>query len=278
MGRELYQLIAIDKNNNQYVIELNNENKNNKGILEFIDFGTVRFRDEKHLTEYLYSKGKIPTKDVKIFIKYKHNGDKYLPIIYNDPDLKFYLSLDEAGKIDHVERFFRLIQIEFEKLKFYNFFLTENSCNSKEVNNGNYINNKLFYDLIAFYDEYIKYKRYGQERTNFQRSIIKELSNYKQFRTMYQFYKSYFQNYKINVEVDEREFSQVIHDNKGQQINDGNIFNDNVEDFPEIPDDILNAYKANGMDGVYGIVDLDNLAALGIENLDSFESKGKKIK
>ena len=56
--RELYQLVAI-KDGNESVIELKNNNKNNKGTLEFIDSGTTRFQSKEHLAWYLNKEGKI---------------------------------------------------------------------------------------------------------------------------------------------------------------------------------------------------------------------------
>ena len=272
MGRELYQLVAIDKNNNQYVIELNNENVKNKSNLEFIDRGTARFRDEKHLAEYLYQKGKIPTTDVAFSIKYRHNGDKYLPVIYNDRELRLYLGLDELGKYDHIVRLFVLTHMEFSKLNFLNFFITENKHNSNQANNGNYLNDKLFFDLINYYDTYVKNENSNEGKANLQFSILTQLSNYKQFRTLYQFHKSYSQNFK-NIE------EEVTY--KTSQNNTCNFNNDSkdviksetiysyYENLPNIPDDIRHAYETNGMDGVYGIVDLDDLEAKGIVDIDN---------
>ena len=45
--RELYQLVAIS-NGIEYVVELKNDNKNNRGSLELIDSGTTRFQNERH--------------------------------------------------------------------------------------------------------------------------------------------------------------------------------------------------------------------------------------
>ena len=240
MGRELYQLVAIDKNNNQYVIELNNLNKKNRGSLEFIDSGTVRFANEQHLANYLHKKGKIPTKDVNFFIKYKHNGDKYLPVIYNDRDLFLFLGFNDSAKYDYILRFFRLIEIEFSKRYFYDFFVSENKTNSNQSNNGNFLNNKLFFDLLSYYDTYIRTQNYESSRVDLQYSILSELFNYKQFRTMHQFYKTY-----------------AIESMNTEKMPD-------YENLPDVPDDIRHAYETNGMDCVYGIVDRDYLESKGI--------------
>lgn len=266
MGRELYQLVAIDKNNNQYVVELNNENKKNKGSLEFIDYGTVHFANEQHLAEYLHKKGTIPTTNVNFFIKYKHNGDKMLPVIYNDRDLYIYLGVDEAGRYNEILRFFSLIQIEFEKLNFYNFFLKQNKYNSNQINNGNCLNNKLFFDLIQYYDTYIKNKNYGEGKVDLQYSILTELSKYKQFRTMHHFYQSYIEINKAKEDMAaEQEF-----------LNTNN--NIEYEKLVDIPDDIRHAYETNGMDDVYSIVDLDDLVAKGIANLDELGLNDRRIR
>ena len=240
MAHELYQLVAIDKNNNQYIIELKNENKNNKSILEFIDRGTVRFLNEKHLAEFLYNKGKIPTKDVTFLIKYKHNGDKYLPVIYNDRDLYLYLGFNDSAKYDHILRFFRLIEMEFSKRYFYDFFVSEIKYNRDQQNNGEYLNNKLFLDLINYYNSYICTGNIDNDKVELQYSILNELFNYKQFRTIHNFYKSYVENSKENINMTD------------------------YENIPDIPNDIKYVYDTNGMDGVYGIADLDDLQAKGI--------------
>lgn len=268
MGRELYQLVAIDKNKNQYIIELNNENDKNKGNLEFIDKGTIRFVNEQQLAEYLYRKQKIPTTEVNFFIKYKHNGDKYIPVIYNDKNLQMFLSSNETKRYDYILNFFRLMEIEFSKQYFYDFFVSENKDNSNKTNNGNYLNNKLFFDLLSYYDVYIQSENYESSRVDLQYSILNELFNYKQFRTLYQFYKLYVQNFKENIEsvVDDKPQINVDHNSNGlnDTLNGTNIFNEYYKNSSDISDEIRHAYETEGMDGVYGIVDLDDLDAKGL--------------
>ena len=53
MVGELYQLVAIDKEGHEQVIKLNNENKNSKGFLFYIDSGTTYMKNHQSLVDYL---------------------------------------------------------------------------------------------------------------------------------------------------------------------------------------------------------------------------------
>ena len=118
--RELYQLVAIS-NGIEYVVELKNDNKNNRGSLELIDSGTTRFQNERHLAQYLYDTGKIPTTDVRFAIKYRYDGNKYMPVIFNDREL-FAISKNVGNNDiynDYVFFFLKKLEAELNNPMFY---------------------------------------------------------------------------------------------------------------------------------------------------------------
>ena len=251
MERELYQLVAITKNNMEYVVELKNENKKNRGKLEFIDNGTTRFKNEESLAEYLYNAGKIPTKEVIFAIKYNNKGAKYLPLIFNDKELT-YVSKNVANDDvfpDYVFHFLKLLEVSLSDPVFYNYLIRINSRNEREVRNGNYINQKLITSIIEYYNTYIKTNNIDENRADLQYSILKELYNYKQLRTLRMFYL----NYK-NIIKKENDIIPAKDVNKT-----------NIEEMPDIPEDLDYAYKNGGMDEVYNIADLDDLISSGVK-------------
>lgn len=251
MERELYQLVAITNNNMEYVVELNNENKNNRGKLEFIDSGTARFKDQESLAKYLYNAGKIPTTEVSFAIKYNNKGPKYLPVIFSDKELAYVSKNvgDNDVYNDYVFHFLKLLEISLSDQVFYNYLIRINSRNEREARNGNYINQKLITSIIEYYNTYIKTNNIDANKADLQYSILKELYNYKQLRTIRMFYL----NYK-NVMKKENDIIPTKDVNKT-----------NIEEMPDIPEDIDYAYKNGGMDEVYSIADLDDLIANGVK-------------
>ena len=255
MERGLYQLVAISNNGIEYVIELNNENKNNKSKLEFIDSGTTRFKDSMHLANYLYNNGKLPTKDVSFAIKYKHNVEKYIPLVFNDKRL-YALSKNKPESDfyqDYIFYLFKSIQIELNH-GFYNYLISVNNKNSRQKSNGNYLNSKLLTDISMLYNNYIKINNQSNSKLEFVHSIVKELFNYKQLRTMHIMYIDYcnskHKKQEYNIEA-------KINSTKGITFPD--------YEYVEIPENINYTYEKDGMDGVYGIADLDDLEKLGIK-------------
>lgn len=251
MQRELYQLVAITNNNMEYVVELINQNKNNRGKLEFIDSGTTRFSDETDLAQYLFNKGKIPTTNVKFAIKYNNKGPKYLPIIFADKELT-YISKnvgDNDNFYDYVFHFLKLLEVTLSEPGFYNYLIRINSKNEKEFANGNYINQKLITSIIEYYNTYIRTNNIDANKADLQYSILKELYSYKQLRTLRMFYL----NYKNIMQKE----NNVVY---AKEVNKTNI-----QDMPDIPDDISDAYRNGNMDEVYSIADLDDLISGGIK-------------
>lgn len=254
MGRELYQLVAITKNNIEYIIELNNKNKNNRGSLSFIDSGTTCFQNERQLSEYLFNKGKIPTKDVKFAIKYSRDGVKYLPAAFNDNELYNISKNTEQEEIfsDYAVKLYMKVEAELYNKDFYEYLMILNDRNSKEKKNGNYLNDHLIKCISDFYEVFVKLNEAESEKADFRYLIIKEMTNYKQLRTLYIFYQIYMNEYiKNNNASNSHEVtfeSLLTRENKRES---------------DIPDELQNAYEKYGMDEVYATYDLDDLVSKG---------------
>lgn len=251
MERELYQLVAITNNNMEYVVELKNENKNNRGKLEFIDSGTTRLPDEASLANYLYSEGKIPTTNVVFAIKYNNKGPKYLPLIFADKELTYVSKNvgDNSTYHDYIFHFLKLLEASLSQPGFYDYLIRINAKNEREIGNGNYANQKLITSIIEYYNVYIRTHNIDANKADLQYSILKELFSYKQLRTLRMFYF----NYKKTMQKE----NEVI---ATKEVNKTNI-----EDMPDIPDGIANAYRDGGMDEVYSIADLDDLISSGVK-------------
>lgn len=252
MARELYQLVAFSSGI-EYVIDLNNDNKNNRGSLEFIDSGTSRFPSEKKLAEYLYENGKIPTKNVKFAIKYMHEGPKYLPVVINDLQIAALTNSDNQKlkemallqnmEVDFGQYVFRLvarIETEMFNKEFYKTLLSINSKSKKRYRSGNYLNSKLMRALNEYFTAFVLPNDDYSNRTEIRLEILNELYSYKQLRTMHLFYNEYILKHK------EKEDNIVI----GVP---------NYEELPDIPDYIASAYRYGGLDEVYSVADLDDL-------------------
>lgn len=257
MGRELYQLVAIDKNNNEYIIELNNENKNNKGSLSVLDSGTTYFENENHLAKYLFAKEKIPTEDVRFAIKYNYKGSRYLPVIYNDVDLNRISKKadNEEVFIQYVLNLYRKIEEQLYDRDFYEHLIIINDANSQEPNNGNYLQERLMQSIIRFYDTFIKINESELEKEYFRKEIIRQMSTYKQFRTLYMYYQAYINPYvKENNANEELKHHKTTFETLAKKESERNF---------DIPDELLDVYEKYGMDGVYSITDVDEIISKG---------------
>lgn len=249
MGRELYQLVAITTNNMEYIVELKNENKNNRGYLNFIDSGTARFESERSLATYLYEQGKIPTTDVRFAVKYNHEGPKYLPIILNDRELAYVAKSDSNTHQDYIFYFLKLLEAELHDPAFYRYVVKNTTKNAKESRNGNHINIRLLHSISEYYDTFVKTNDNESNKAEIQYDILEELFSYKQLRTLRMLYYGY-RNQMIKEEI----MSATEQEEKVD-----------YENMVEIPDDIANAYKHGGMDEVYSITDLDNIESKRIK-------------
>lgn len=252
---ELYQLVAFDKNDIEYVIELNNVNKNNKGTLEFIDSGTVRFRNTENLAEHLFNEGKIPTKDVIFSIKYRHNGARYLPVIYNDRELyNVFTSKELDAFIIFRDAVLKRLEAALSKKSFYKYFIEKNYYNTKVKTNGHFIDMKLAKDINEYYSEYIMTGDIDSNRSLLQYKILQELQNYKQLRTIYMYYNEYMRNEK-----------EIVQSQLFEKYGMESPIPEDYEHIPDIPSDIYEAYVNGGMDEVYSIVDGDDIFDKGIK-------------
>lgn len=247
--KELYQLVAIDKNNNEYIIELNNVNKKNKGTLSYIDYGTSYFKDSESLAIYLFEKGKIPTKDVQFYIKYNFKEEKRLSVLYNEQELRKILKDDIISFRRLGKEIFEQFILFFEDHFFCNYFFNL-SYKERGLNKSDKINNKLYNYITEYYNLFLsKGKLEVNDSESFQYKLLledkifDELCQYKQIRTMIILVKRYKLLKQINIEL---EYSSL---------------NSSDLDEYEIPEEIDSAYKNGGMDEVYGIVDLDDLEA-----------------
>lgn len=247
MGNELYQLVAIDKFNNEYVIELNNDNKNNKGSLSFIDYGTSTFKNKEALATYLYNNKKIPTEEVYFSIRYYRNGPKYLPLIYDDKILKSVSKdIDNDRYNDFVFYVLKQLEVQLTNRVFFRYITTKNIENVKEDSNGNHLNQKLIDSIIEYYNVFIRNENIDSNRAELQYAILSEIFNYKQLRTLYMFMEEY------SKKIDQIEVKYEKPNKK------------DTDDIPFIPPDIDYAYKQGGMDEVYSTFDLDDLENQGI--------------
>ena len=257
MGRELYQLVAIDKDNNEYIIELNNENKNNKGSLSVLDSGTTYFESENHLAKYLFAKGKIPTEAVRFAIKYNYKGSRYLPVIYNDVDLNRISKKADNEEVfmQYVLNLYRKIEEQLYDRQFYEYLIIVNDTNSQEPNNGNYLQERLMQSIIRFYDTFIKINESESEKEYFRKEIIRQMSTYKQFRTLYMYYQTYMNPHNIKENnVNEEKHHEVTFETLAKKESERNS---------EIPDELFDVYEKYGMDGVYSITDADEIISKG---------------
>lgn len=257
MGRELYQLVAIDKHNKEYIIELNNQNQNNKGSLNLLDSGTTYFQSEKHLANYLFRKGKIPTVDVRFAIKYNYKGSRYLPVIYNDIDLNRIsenADNEEIFKYD-VLNLYRKIEEKLHDRDFYEYLIVVNDTNCDEAKNGNYLQERLMLAIIRYYETFIKIKESESEKEFFKNEIIRQMSSYKQFRTLYMYYQTY-----MNSRVKE---NNLFVEDKNNQPTFETLTKSESEKNSEIPEELLEIYRKYGMDGIYSILDVDDVISKG---------------
>lgn len=190
MGKELYQLVAKDKLGNEVIIELNNSNKKNKGSLELIDSGTTLFENKYSLSNYLFKKGKIKDIEVDFMIKYFHNGERYLPVIFNDKRLRG-ITKDETIKNDAIYIYLKHLEALLYSKGFYNYIISLNEKNNKQKTNGNYLNQKIINSIIEYYNLYVRTNDIDSNKYEIQMVLLKELYNYKQFRTLYLFVEEY---------------------------------------------------------------------------------------
>jgi hypothetical protein len=259
MSVERYQLVSIDENNDEVVIELNNENKNNRSTLSFIDSGTAYMQSEEDLIKYLIKEKKIINQNVKFAIKYNLNGARYLPIIFNDPEFRFVaLNAEDEKKLKEYARF--LIDKIDSELCNSNFYSNMSELNIEffsQISNGNYLDKHVVEKLRRYYEAYgiMREDRYYREM--FKKDLVSSLKSYKTIRTLYIFYKIHLNcksNNKSVLENTEYDIPQML--KYPYQIKQD-------KDRIEVPEELKKAYDNNGMDGVWAIADSEEIITGG---------------
>lgn len=254
MSGELYQLVALDKNGKEHVIELNNDNKNDKGLLSFIDSGTTYMKNEQTLINYLIRKGKLNDPNVTFVIKYNNRGVRYLPVIYNEPGLR-QIALkcnDENLLRSYAKYFVDLIENDLCNYNFYNYIVELNEEIFSQVSNGSYLDDKVLDEFRKFYEAYGIARDDLVLKEQYKHKLATKLNSYKKIRTIYIYYKMYLDS-KLN---------------KGNNYDIPDMLKyllpqENVEFNPDIPEELKKAYEQNGMDGVWTVTDLDDIEDKG---------------
>lgn len=258
MSGELYQLVAIDETGKEQVIKLNNDNKNDKGLLSFIDSGTTYMENEQALIEHLIKQGKLDNPNVKFVIKYTNRGIKYLPVIFNDPEFRFVsLNAEDKTKLKHYASYLiNKIDFIFCNSDFYSNILILNSEIFSEISNGNYLDKHFLNKLRKYYEAYGIIKEEFSCKEDYKKELADGLKTYKSIRTLYIFYKIHLSS----------------------KLNNKNILESNEYDIPpklkyvifeefqenkEIPEEIQKAYDRDNMDGVWAIADAEDIVDKG---------------
>lgn len=201
MSHGIYQLVAINPQGKEYVIELNNDNKNNRSSLDFIDSGTSRFAKEQDVIDYLVFKQKIPKEELNLKIRYARNKQmRYMPLIYaNNEITQVAKNIDDIGKYNNfVYAFLKRIETEmFSNNDFFYFIKSLNERYENEKDSGNYLNNKVMGLLTEYFYTYVKPYNIEADKSEIQYDLLKQFYNYKTLRTLYTYHIEYL-NYKQN--------------------------------------------------------------------------------
>lgn len=255
MNGELYQLVAIYENGIEQVIELKNDNKNNKGLLSFIDSGTAYMSDENKLKEYLFRKGKINSLDVTFAIKYNNRGVRYLPLIYNDSEFRTVaLNANDEKYLKAYARYF-VDKIEFElcNSNFYPNIVDLNDEIISQMSNGNYLNKHILNNLRRFYESFGILKEDYYYKEQYKKDLADSLKTYKTIRTLHIFY---------NIHLKCKLSNQLLADNKEYDIPEQlkYLLSEENEKYEEvIPEELQRAYNQGGMDAVWATADLEEV-------------------
>jgi len=258
MSGELYQLVAIDETGKEQVIKLNNDNKNDKGLLSFIDSGTTYMENEQALIDYLMKQGKLDNPNVKFAIKYNNRGVRYLPVIYNDPEFRFVsLNAEDKTKLKHYAKYL-IDKIDFYLCNsdLYANILTLNDEIFSEISNGNYLDKHFLNKLRKYYEAYGITKEDFSYKEMFKKDLADGIKTYKTIRTLYIFYKIH-----LNSKLDNKSLLESNNYDIPQQLK--YILPEEIQKDVEIPEEIQKAYNDDGMDGVWRIKDIDDIGDKG---------------
>lgn len=269
-----YQLVAIDNNSKQeYIVELNNDNKDNKAPLGFIDHGLSRFKDDYSLAKFLYEKGLIPTLNVTFKIKYRaKKKDNYLTPIYNDAYI-YHVSGRVENRVDAYDDFLlfviRTLLIYLSKEDFYDFVLKENRKNSRRKYSGDFVDNRVIHTINDYYNMYIVPNHLDANSTEIQYTLLKEFTYYKQLRCLYKFIKDYDNTKEKLIEpafnlkaeqlaMTDPPFNYFLDESKEEfkEI-------DSISIREDLYDKVWELYQLGGMEAVYEVYDLDDIYQTG---------------
>lgn len=258
-----YQLIAIDKVTKvEYVVELDNDNKQNKGSLGLIDRGTSRFENEFKLATYLYKKGKIPTLNVTFKILYKQKGNKYLDVIYNDLHI-YNISRRVDNKVKYNDDFvyfvLRSLLAKLGDPEFYNYIYKQNKKNQRAKYNGNFVDNKILDNIVDYYNGYIVPRKIDANTADIQHSLLKEFRQYKQLRTLFSFIKDYDEIKDIDIEKEFEVIQMNILEEEQSNIEEDCESINCINVRSDLYNKIYDLYKKGGMEAVYSVFDLDDI-------------------
>lgn len=258
MSGELYQLVAIDQNGKEQIIKLNNDNKNDKGLLSFIDSGITYMQNEKTLIDYLIAQGKLANQNVRFAIKYNNRGVRYLPVIFNDPEFR-YVSLNAQDEIK-LKRYARYLieKIDFElcNSNLYSNILELNHEIVSQISNGNYLDKHFLDKLRRYYDAYGIIREDFSYKEKFKKDLADSLKKYKTIRTLYIFYKIHLSSKLNNKSVIENNEYDIPAELKYITSEEDNMTQ-------EIPQELQKAYDNYGMDGVWAVADSEEIITNG---------------
>lgn len=278
MGRNFYQLVAIDEERNEYIIGLKNSNKENKGHLSLIDYGTSFFKNEEQMRIYFESKKEDFPKNCEFKIKYIYSGEiKYVSCIYDEPLLKDeirkkYLQKDnkferintKQTKYDQRVLAIKLFEVLEKLLKDEKFFEMFVLYEKNRLGMSNILNQKI-QESIHKYTYLINLPILDQEeekeKNELRFSIIRELEQYRQFRTLYLLVKNY-KNGQLRLDIENIENNlDYIEYMKSNEKKEGTW---DFDEELEIPEDVKYSYDKGDMDEVYQNFDLDDLIGKGL--------------
>ena len=206
-----YELVAKDRTSDKwYVIKLRNQKTNQtkeKNDLFEIDAVTSIHKSEEELKQYIYERGCIANNNVDFRIRYVSNHEyKCLNVYVNEP-LIARTSVSLIRKKDKNQK----TKVDFNPSEMRLFYANVLYCmRDKEISK---LLSQNKYDLVPYMirekylSDYLELwqKEYRTESENFnirkiESSVGKELSNYKNFRELFLWFKLYNQG-KIRLTI-----------------------------------------------------------------------------
>jgi len=243
----MYSLVVYNnKNHEKIIIDRTKFDK-----LYKIDCLTARFKDKEEFVKFLISSELIKEEDVRIYIHYKYKGDKYLPIIYNNIDLLFYIvqtdrnKLEESVDFNYFTEFYNKLVNYMRDLDFIT-ALQQFQLSPTGKYNGDYLSS-TFFEVLMEYNYAVNISKVNDnEHLNYiadlEHQIRKHLEGYKNFRILAKIISKY-EKLKFG-----KEFS-LIELEKEQE----------TELRREVPELMKTLNDNGGMDDVYSIFDYEEV-------------------